>query len=262
MSLLSYEKNNSNYLSNVYESTFKNDYINSNTTSKQGQIEPPRPAEILHKDHNQNMSSSISMARTGYPIRKPESKNQSSDLIFSTNFNLGDVEKIPIADTVTSSFFQPPNQTEKIPNTKLIANKFMQSHVPNGDIIKNTMGHESVYKEEFRGHKFSKMPNRACSRHYWADSAKHLTDQKFLENTQYNTSHQESLYCHENIKNNGAIHSKFRVGERLFGHPTFRRTARRSGGQPDSENQLSNPVEIRSQSPQIRQFSSNRRPRP
>jgi hypothetical protein len=192
MSLLKYENNNSTYLNKVYQSTFKNDYFNPNTTKRQSQIEPPSPAEILHKDHNLNMSSSISMARTGYPIRNQSEKTNKKDLIFQSNFKLGDEQKIPIADPITSTFFQPPNKYEPIPDTTEIANTFMQSHVPNGDPEKNIIGNESVYKEQFRGHKTIKIPDRAYSKHYFSESAKYKADPKFLQQHWYKTSQQES----------------------------------------------------------------------
>ena len=105
-----YNQSNSRYQKpdDVYNSTFKHDYINANDKNKQAQIVPPAPAEILHKDHNLNMSTSISMAREGYSpvdyttITKPVKK----ELTFSSSIKLGDnIKNVIDGRTVNSTFF-------------------------------------------------------------------------------------------------------------------------------------------------------------
>merc|ERR1719420_252233 len=96
-------------LNKTYTSTFKNDYKHCGLAAKADRIEPPKPAQLQHRENGRDMSSSISVERTAY-AEPPTNERVMIDpqREARTNFKTGDKVQCGMeGKTVMKSFFEP-----------------------------------------------------------------------------------------------------------------------------------------------------------
>jgi len=181
------------FLDNVYKSTFKTDYFTVGCVKKQAIFDPPKPAQLQHRENGLDMSKSVSVARTGFP--DPTNKSsphtyKETDLVYKTNFKIGESGPMQ-GDTVMSHFFQA-SKVEPVADTKSIKNKWMTSYVPNGDPekVNNRVTH---YAKHYPGYECQQQ-KRATSKHYTVgNSVTHAHD---VGKERFHTSNRSTYPAH------------------------------------------------------------------